>query len=322
MPRKEANHLKWGIVGTGYMASVWADLLLNSRIGVLDAVCSRDTARADVFARRFGARQSYGDVNEMLVMQMGKLDCIYVATPLENHATTIAKCLRAGFNVLTEKPATERAEEWAGLMALAKGQGSFLAEGMWTRCLPTFRQAEEWMGHGRIGAIRWIRADLQKFVAPGPGGKRSGVLMDYGVYPLYLACHFLGGAPQRIDFRKRLSSGEFDADWGIIAERNGVTALLNISSSFAGGNRAAIIGEHGAIEWGDPFNRTNQILLHDFRDGSVIQKTYPYHGDGFEHQLADVTRSIQRGLVESSLLTHQMTLETLYFAERLQSQNT
>ncbi len=299
------------------MASLWADLLLNSEVGVLEAVCSRDAARAHSFARRFGGRHPYGSLGDMLAERAGELDCIYVATPLGSHAVAIESCLRAGVGVLTEKPATERAEEWVKLVELATTREVFLAEGMWTRCLPTFVQAQEWVEEGRIGVVRSIRADLQKAGPPSPAAQRTGVLMDYGVYPLYLACHFLGGAPERVDVRTGPDRGEVDKEWAIRAERDGATAIVNISTGFAGNTGASVTGELGAIEWGTPFNRTDRISLRRFEDGRVEDHRYRYLAEGFEHQLAEVTRSIRLGLPESPLLAHRMTLETLRLAERL-----
>ena len=316
---KDVNHLKWGIVGTGYMASVWADTLLNSRIGILESVCSRDINRAKVFSRRWVSNNYYSDLDKMLSEKSGEMDCIYIATPLNDHFMTIKKCICAGFNVLTEKPATESPDEWAQLISMSQRHGVFLAEGMWMRCLPTFSQAEEWVAQGEIGSIRSIKANLQKF-SPRQGDLAApGVLMDYGVYALHMACFFLGGQPQSVTSRARRDQAGRDVDWAIVAERDGVTALINISSDHAGRNDAAVIGDKGVIAWGSPFNRTNRISLRNLHDSIVSERFFDYRSEGFEHQLLEVSRCIRCNLIESPLLSQEMTMHTLHLAQILQA---
>ena len=106
---------------------------------------------------------AYDQLDDMLSDISDELDFVYIATPLESHAPIIRKCILAGVNILSEKPATETADIWAELASLAKQHGVLLIEGMWMRCLPTFVQANEWINDGKIGDVRWIRADMHKF---------------------------------------------------------------------------------------------------------------------------------------------------------------
>lgn len=319
--KKDDDCLKWAIVGTGYMATTWADTLLMSKIGVLHAVCSRSLGKSEAFGQKFGCSKAYCGVEALLVSQADELDFVYVATPLKSHYPIIKRCIEAGVNVLTEKPATECADEWSELAKMAKQHDVLLIEGMWMRCLPTFRQAETWIEEGEIGKVTWIKAELNKFQIPFPGQLRedTGVLMDYGVYALYFACHFLGGQPEWINSYGRQDSNGDDADWMIAAGKDEKTAVINISSNFHSASRAAVVGEDGLIEWGSPFNRTSNVVLHCFRSGNQNSKEFVYQNQGFEHQLAEVTRTQKEGLKESRLLSHQMTLSTLGFAEEVQN---
>jgi predicted dehydrogenase len=323
-PRKERDFLNWAIIGTGYMASVWADLLLDSKEGTILCVCSRTQDKASAFARQFGSVAAFGDIDEMLRAHSEELDFIYVATPLAVHAPIIRKCIEAGVNVLTEKPATESASEWAALVDLARARGVLLVEGMWMRCLPTFRRADEWIAQNKIGTVQWIKADLSKFQLPhGPPVQQAdGALMDYGTYPLYFACHFLGGSPEWLQGHVRRNANGDDADWSIVAGRSGKTAVINISSNWHGANRAAVIGDRGVIEWGEPFNRTGEISLYNYQSGRQESQNFRYRNQGFEYQLAEVTRSLRMRASESAILSHKATLDTLRFAERVQAEAT
>jgi predicted dehydrogenase len=315
---KEDGCLKWGIVGTGYMASTWADLLLRSPIGQLHSVCSRSPIKAREFGRKFGCDKVFGKLEEMLADVGEGLDFVYIATPLASHFEIIQKCIELGVNVLSEKPATENAEEWSVLAQLAKQRGVLLIEGMWMLCLPTFRQAESWIEEGQIGEVKWIRADLHKFQAPVPGSARrdTGVLMDYGVYALSFACHFLGGSPDWCQSHWRQHLHGADADWAIVAGRQDRTAVINVSSNFHTASRAAVIGTSGVIEWGSPFNRTDEITLRSFKSSQEHSKHFTYSNLGFEFQLEEVTRTLREGLSESRILNHQMTFDALSLADR------
>lgn len=311
--------LKWGIVGTGYMASVWADLLLSSGSSELLAVCSRKESNATQFRRKFGGKNAFSQLDDMLATLGDELDIIYIATPLSSHFEITTRCLDAGVNVLVEKPATETQEQWSLLSNLAKQRNVVLIEGMWMRCLPTFRQAGSWIDEGLIGDVRWIRADLNKFrpLAEGRIGGGSGVLMDYGVYGLSFVRHFLGGPPEWYKCSKHLAIDGADTEWSIMIGRQRKTGIINISANSDASSRAAIIGDSGIIEWGSPFNRTSQITLHDFTSGGQLSKKFSYKHQGFEHQLDEVRITLQNRLAESKILDHNSTLDVLRITDNL-----
>lgn len=320
--RKDADRLRWGIVGTGYMASVWADLLLVSPGAQLHAVCSRAQPRADWFGRRFGCARTFGRLEDMLDQIGTELDAVYIATPLDSHHSIIKKCIEAGVNVLTEKPATRTVEDWSALSKAAKERGVLLVEGMWMRCLPTFETAEKWIDEGKIGDVKWIKADFNKFQQSlaERSPDETGVLMDYGVYALSFVCHFLGGRPEWCRSETRSDCHGRDADWAIMAGRGDRTAAVNLSCNLHASSTAAVIGDKGMIEWGDPFNRTGEITFHSFASDRSELRKFDYRNDGFEYQLEEVTRALKSRLSESSILTHDATLDVLDFAEQLQAQ--
>lgn len=302
------------------MASVWADLLLSNESGELHAVCSRSVLKAAQFGRKFGCSRTFGQLDDMLAKTGNELDFVYVATPLNSHYAIIERCIDAGVNVLTEKPATQTSDEWFALSQAAKKRGVLLVEGMWMQCLPTFSQAAAWIEQGKIGEVRWIRVDINKFqpTLTGQPDRDTGVLMDYGLYAIRFACHFLGGEPEWSQSHARRDANGNDTDWAIIAGRSGKTAVVNISANSHASSTAAVIGDNGMIEWQSPFNRTNKITLHDFQSRDSIFRHFAYSSMGFEFQLEEVTRSLKENLFESITLNHQATQDTLNFAQRVQ----
>lgn len=317
--KKSGSPLKWAIIGTGYMASVWADLLLESDSSELHCVCSRFPENAEAFRRKFGGSSAFHDLDLMLITQSDMLDFVYIATPLTSHYSIIRKCIEAGISVLSEKPVAKSSAEWKELALLATQNGVILIEGMWMRCLPTFRQAEEWVNRGEIGVVQLVRADIYKFQLSKYMNRNDtgGVLLDYGVYPLYLVCFFLGGLPDQFVSSVRYNSIGADTDWDIIAERGDIRASIGISSNFGGSSRSSIIGDKGIIEWSSPFNRSSEITLYNLETQNKEVRKFKYRNYGFEYQLAEVTQTLREGRMESKLLKHQLTYDTLCFAEVL-----
>lgn len=309
--RKDADCLNWAIVGTGYMASVWADLLLASNIGRLNAVCSRSQEKANAFGRKFGCKRGFGNLEQMLSEEGEPLDFVYVATPLETHGDIIECCIAAGVNVLTEKPATPTSDEWAALAEMAKERGVLLIEGMWMLCLPTFGQADDWIAKGAIGEVQSVEANLNKYQPQS----ETGVLMDYGVYALAFARHFLGGTPDQETSHGRNAPGEHDTAWEIEAARAGRTATIKLSANSHEPSIARVVGTEGSIEWASPFNRASAVTLRRLGSGGEEVRRFAYRHQGFEYQLAEVTRCYRLGMKESPLLSHNMTRDTLRFAD-------
>ncbi|KAK6207830.1 nadp:d-xylose dehydrogenase [Colletotrichum tabaci] len=204
--------LRWGIMATGAMSEYFCkDLLTDPATrGVGDVAheiaavsSSKDPRRALDFLGRIGhpapaGVATYGSYAQ-LVRDPG-VDVVYVATPHSHHFQNAMLALRAGKNVLCEKPLTVTAEQARRLYATARERGLFLLEGVWTRFFPLSAEIRRLVGGGAIGKVYRVTADLSR--ANGskePGSARlgyddshrmvnpdlaGGVLLGLGVYPL------------------------------------------------------------------------------------------------------------------------------------------
>jgi predicted dehydrogenase len=107
--------LRWGVIGAGGIAAVFAADLELTDSGRVIAVGSRELARAEAFAERFGVPNRHGSY-EALVADPD-VDVVYVATPHPLHHADAELALRAGKPVLLEKPFTVTAAEARALVA-------------------------------------------------------------------------------------------------------------------------------------------------------------------------------------------------------------
>ena len=321
--KKNPDSIKWGIIGLGYMAEKFSTAIDANKDGVVHAVASRSLEKAKTFASRHGNCKAYGCYNEMLKDVSATIDVIYIATPVVCHYENIKQCLLAGKNVLCEKPITIGSAQLKELIELAKQNDCFLMEGMWMKCLPTFKKATEWINNGKIGQVELIKVDFYKREVIRPEStihntkEGGGVLQDYGVYAISFMNFFLKGLPQKLQYSTRISAQNIDTDWHIYAQNYDVKAFVNISSNFLSQSKAAVIGQKGSIEWNSQFNRTNMINLFDAMGNKIEEFSVQYKNDGFEYQIEEVARCIKMGKKESQAVSLQESLDTLKVIDHL-----
>ncbi|RHR28742.1 gfo/Idh/MocA family oxidoreductase [Clostridium sp. AF19-22AC] len=321
--RPKKNPIKWGIIGTGYMATTFCRAIQGNEKSIVSAVYSRTNEKGKTFAKRFNIPFSTNKFQDFF--DGNKFDIVYIATPTHHHYEHVKKCLCAGFNVLCEKPLVTSLKNFDELQEIARKNKCFLMEGMWSKCLPTFAQAQKWIKEKRIGSIELIRVDFYKNqIRMNPDQYISkndyGVLNDYGIYALSFPQEFLSGK-YIMSWNKRIIENNIDTDWAIILDSTESKAFLNISSNFKGESRARIYGNDGSIEFGSQFNRTNTVSLYNRQGNLLERKTYQYIFDGFEYQVNEVHSCLQTGRLESNLIPLKKTRQTLLIMSILRKEN-
>src|ERR1700733_15914630 len=89
-PATEAPILRWGILGSGWIAERFIESVRAHTRQDIVAIGSRTEERASEFASRVGLEQAYGDYKELVAAD--DLDVIYIATPhhLHHEGVTLA----------------------------------------------------------------------------------------------------------------------------------------------------------------------------------------------------------------------------------------
>ena len=321
--KKSANPLRWGVIGLGYMAETFSCAIDGSQDDVVYAVASRSLDKARAFAKSHGGCMAYGSYEDMVNDEDLNLDVIYIATPVKYHYDHVKLCLEAGKNVLCEKPITSTLEEFEALTKIAQEHDCFFIEGMWMKCLPTFQKACQWIDEGKIGDVELVRVDFYKREHIREGHaiynaqEGGGVLRDFGVYAVAFMEHFLGGYPEELSGKSRMSSHGIDADWQISAKKGNVQAFVNLSSNFGALSKAAVIGKNGLVEWNSQFNRTNIVTLYDANGVQVETFAASYEYEGFEYEVNEVQKCIREGKKESCIATLSGTRNTMQIINSL-----
>lgn len=297
----------WGIIGPGKIANKFATALTLAGSARLGAIASRDTARGQAFAQAHGADRIYGSYEE-LAADPG-IDAVYIATPHGFHAEHALLCLRQGKAVLCEKPLALSARQVGEMVEASVRHRAFLMEAMWTRFLPLMQRTMELIGEGKIGTVKYIRADFG-FLAPfQPEGRLynlrlgGGSLLDIGIYPLFLCLQLLG-EPDRIVAAGHLSpTGSDETCHAILGYADGRSAVISSTLACQTTLTAEIAGTGGMILIPSPWYKNDRLFLN--RPGEEIQTiTVEPMVNGFEYQIREVHRCLEAGLIESPAMPH------------------
>jgi predicted dehydrogenase len=298
----------WGVVATGGIADVVTSDMRRADGTEVRAVSSRDIRRAAEFAARHEIAKSYGDYRELIADPA--VDVVYVATPHSSHYAVTREALLAGKAVLCEKPLTVSLAAAEELVALARQQGVFLMEAMWTRFNPLVRRMRQLIKDGAIGQIRSVQADFgglfpedltHRVWDPAAGG---GSLLDVGIYPVSLA-HMLLGEPAGIVTHGLVRNG-VDAEAALLLKYpDGVFAQL--SSSLIGDYpvQATIVGTKGRIELLPEFFKVSEMVVLGERESISLD------GNGYTYEIAEVNERILAGDTESPEMPLDDTLAVM-----------
>ncbi len=151
------NKLKFALIGCGRIAYRHAEIINN--IAELKAVCDIKKDRADEFAEKFNAKKFY--TIESLIENEKDIDVISVCTPNSFHSNHTIQALKAGINVLCEKPMAISVDECKKMMIEADLSGKDLFIVKQNRFNPPVAALKNIIDDGRLGKI--LNAELNCF---------------------------------------------------------------------------------------------------------------------------------------------------------------
>jgi len=193
--------VRWGVLGCARIAEkAFIPAVLRSRTGSLQAIASRDPARAADWARRFGfprAHETYQDL-----VDDPAVDAVYNPLPNDLHAEWSIRALGAGKHVLCEKPMALNAPEVRAMIDAAESHGALLAEGFMYKYHPQIGTTLELIRKGAIGEMRSLHSSFTFRFAPGGPNYRwsaaqgGGALYDVGCYTISVARLVFGAEPR------------------------------------------------------------------------------------------------------------------------------
>jgi len=243
----------------------------------VEAVTSRDAARARAFADRVGVAGATDDLDGLILD--GAVDAVYIGSPNGAHAGQARAAIAAGAHVFVEKPATETAAEWDELVAEARAAGVVLFEGMRNVYDPGLVAVRELLP--RLGVLRRaafaycqrsarydlvLAGETPNIFDPALGG---GALMDLGVYPLSAMIALFGEPADVVAVSARIATGVEGLGTALLSY-DGMVGEVTFSKITRSDVPSEIEGELGSLEI-DHIAQPRHLKL-TLLDGTVIEQ--------------------------------------------------
>ena len=158
-----SDQINIGVIGINGMG--WSNLIAILKIpGVnLVALCDVDKnvmdkrmaelAKLNVDASKV---KTFGDHRQLLDMK--EVDAVIIATPDHWHCLQMVDACQAAKDIYVEKPVGNSIEECRIMVAAQKKYNRVVQAGQWQRSQQHFRDAVDFIGTGKLGNIRTVKA--------------------------------------------------------------------------------------------------------------------------------------------------------------------
>lgn len=311
----QAPPLRWGILGTGWIAAQFIRSTRAHTRQVIAAVGSRSQDKACAFARDWQIPTAHGSLEALV--QDDSLDLIYVASPHNLHHAHVLMALEAGRHVLVEKPMALDHAQAAEMAALARAKGLFLCEALWTYFLPKFDVLEQLFDAGTLGEIKSVHTEYGEYFTPDhrifKPALAGGPLLDLGTYPLSLIAKLLGPARQLVGLKQDDPSGVHGQLSVVMANAAGNQGSMSTTLYGLTPTNAAIVGTRGTVRFGSEFNLPGpfDVIAADGSARLHYDEPVGRHFEGLCYEAAAVARCIAEGRTEAPQRPLAATLQTM-----------
>ncbi len=318
----DAPPLRWGILGTGWIADTFVRSLQRHTRQVVHAVGSRTTASASRAASAWQIPVAHGSY-EALVADPS-VDVVYVATPHNFHVLHALLAIEAGKHVLVEKPVGLDAAEARAIGAAAARAGVFCMEAMWTLFLPKFDVVRQLLEGGALGHVVAAHADMgERFDEPHRITRpelAGGPLLDLGTYAVTFATWTLG-VPDEVAAVATPAPNGVNGQLAIaLRTLGGGTAALHTTILADTATTASVVGTEGRLDLGTRFYLPGPMTLHQ-RGGPSLSWVEPkIEHDALHFEAAEVARRVAAGETGSPLRPWEDTVTTMDVMDRVRAE--
>ena len=320
---RQAPRLRWGILGTGWIADRFvASLRAHSGQQVV-AVGSRTLDSAQRFATRHDIARAYPSYHELVTDP--SIDVIYVATPHTHHLEHALLALTAGKHALIEKPMAINAVQARQIAETAREQNLFCMEAHWTSFLPKYDVLRQLLDNKAIGDLVAVIADFgewfpddHRIYRPDLAG---GPMLDLGTYLVSLVVGVLGGPPDHITAQAVDHPRGVKAQTSMQMTHGNAQAVLHTTIVANTPTAATIAGTHGTIHLDGPFYQPGSFTITSTDGRQSLRYVEPRtaHRGGLHFQAAEVARRISNGEHTSPLRSLDRTIETISVMDTVRS---
>lgn len=258
------KNVRFGIVGIGKQGTFYTHIFTKMGLLVkgakLTAVCDISEDRRKYAGEKLKGVKVFSDYNEMFAS--GLIDAVMIETPHYFHPEIAEAALKAGLNVLCDKPAGVYTAQVREMNEEAKKHPEQLFGMMFNqRTNPLYIKAKQLIDSGELGEMKrivWIITDWYRpaaYYAQGGWrgtwwGEGGGVLLNQCPHQLDLFT-WLAGMPVSVNAALSTKGRDISVENDVTAVcrfKNGATGVFITSTHDAPGtNRLEITGDGGKI---------------------------------------------------------------------------
>jgi predicted dehydrogenase len=336
MPEK----LKMGMVGGGQGAFIGAvhrhAVALDAEIELVCGAFSSTPEKARASGREIGVPESrnYNSYPEMFererqLPEKTRMDFVSIVTPNHMHFPVACAALKAGFHVISDKPATHNFNEAKALQSLVEDTGLLFGLTHTYTGYPMVKEARHLVAAGKLGKLRKVVVEYtQGWLAEkeAPDNKQacwrtdpatsgmSGCMGDIGSHAGNLAEYITGEVIEELcaELSIFVRDRKLDDDGiALIKMSGGIKGILHASQVAVGEENNLTIrvyGEKGGLEWHQQepnslvlkwLDQPMQILRTGGNHSAVAMantRTPMGHPEGYLEAFANIYRNFAKAL--------------------------
>jgi predicted dehydrogenase len=311
---------KWGILGAGKMAAKFSKGLKLLPNAELYSVGSRDSTRAEQFARENGYQKSFGSYEEF-ASDPG-LDIVYIATPHTLHHENTLLCLEKGKSVICEKAFSINHREAAEMVDSARKKNLFLMEALWPPFQPFYGKAKEILSSGILGRTVNMHAWFSFQPPYDPSDRKfnlalgGGSLLDIGIYPVIDCLTFMGVPSEMKSLASFAPSGSEDSLNVVFKYGDGRLASIYSSFRTNTGIGCTLYCENGNITVSRGRDM-NQYVLLEMNGRDKQEFVFSPDAMGYHWEAEEVMRCLDAGKRESDIVPLSFSLDLMMTMDRI-----
>ena len=318
--------VKWGVLGTANIAR--GCTIPGMKIAEnceLYAIAGRTEEKVEKYKKEFGFEKGYVGYGKLL--EDPEVQAVYIPLPNHLHKEWVIKALKAGKNVLCEKPLALNAEDAREMFAAAKENNVILMEAYAYLHSPYVAALKEDIASGIIGDVQFVDSafytqyyvdDIRMYKEMG-----GGAVYDLGCYCSTMILSLVDSDPDTV--MAQADFNEYGADTlasVLIKFRNGVKAAFNVGMIFDAGSdsrkdRLYVHGTKGVIDSPVEYNQAGELSYTITAGGKTTVRTVSVP-QNYSLEVAQLGRCIENG--ETPFITEDFTVKNAELLDRVLKQ--
>ena len=316
---------KWGIIGSGHIATAFIQDVKQISNQEVVATSSKSLARAKKLKQQFKLPACFSNYETML--KTADIDGIYVATSHNYHLENVLLALRYNKHVLCEKTCFLNVEEFDIAIKEARKRKLLFMEALWSRFLPIVTRLDEIIKNKTIGDVMYSQAtfclDLAHKKNPNTSRLLSlelggGAMLDLGIYCLtFLDIAFSAKKIKNITSTIVKAESGVDLLTSACLDYGNAKGEMLTSFLHKEDNKQIIVGDKGVIFIPDlPHPSFLEIR---YKNGKT-EKIRLAHKH-FCHEITSFVQSIEKGEKENSIMPLKTSRRILSIIDKILQDN-